>query len=140
MNNETAKREMVEKLTILLETTSKLKVRAQLRLRILKEYIYSQLLFELKTYEVPLTWIDETLDALCTRYTRDWLETPISSCVREVLRLPINKLGFNIPSLKDVAEKIRLVKRNTLRHSPSPATRQLWKDTSLRNINIDEKS
>jgi len=64
---------------------------------------------------------------------------PISSCVREFLRLPSNKLGLGIPSLKDIAEKMRVLKRNTLRHSPNEDIRQLWSESTTRFVNADTR-
>ena len=61
MDNAEVKSQTVEKLKHLLITTSNLKVSALLKLKILATYIHSQLLFKLKTYELPITWMPYAL-------------------------------------------------------------------------------
>ena len=93
-----AKEFITNKLKALLAETNKLKVRPQTKHKILKLYIHSQLVFYPKAYDLPTTWIENALDALFLQYVRDWLETPISSCVSEMKRLPVNRTGLGIPS------------------------------------------
>ena len=66
MKNKSAKTSIVHKLTGLLEITSSLKIKPQLKLKILKHYLYSQLSFELCLYDFSETWISQQLDNLCT--------------------------------------------------------------------------
>ena len=77
-----------QKVLTLLRITNGLKVKAQTKLKILSRYIHGQVLFEIKLYDFPVTWVEQSLDALCIRYVRDWLEMPISACIRETLTLP----------------------------------------------------
>ena len=77
-----------EKLKHMLNVTAKLKISVQLKLRILSKYIQSQMLHDLKLYDFTQTWVEQTLDAMCIRFIREWLELPISACVSEILTLP----------------------------------------------------
>jgi hypothetical protein len=139
MDNKSAKLQLTNKLSSLLTSTSRLTVRPQCKLKILKLYIYAQIQYEFKIYDVSLTWISETLDSLCTRHIRDWLEMPISSCVQEVQRLPAKMMGLGVPTLKDVAEKMRLLKRHALRKSPNADIQQLWSESTTHHVNTDAR-
>ena len=64
------------------------------------------MVFYFKAFDLPSTWIENAVDALCVQHVRDWLETPISSFVSEFQRLPVDRTGLGIPSFKEVVEKI----------------------------------
>ena len=138
MKNKTAKVSTQEKLETLLSITSKLKIKAQTKLKILKLYIHSQLQFELKQYNFGATWIDANLDALCTRHIRIWLDMPISTCIKEMMTLPKQLGGLNIPTLKITAEKLWLHKRYSLKSSAHSVMNQIWADTSSKHVPLDE--
>ena len=57
MKNESTKSALQSKLSDMLKITTDLEVGAQLKLKILKYYIPSQLSFILKIYDIPYTWI-----------------------------------------------------------------------------------
>src|SRR6218665_1849215 len=76
--------------------------------------------------------------ASCTRHVRSWLDMPISACIKEVMALPAEKRGLNIPSFKDTSEKLLLHKRHSLKTSDHPLMNQLWSETSTKNIPSDE--
>lgn len=71
------------------------------------------------------------------RVIRDWIEAPISSCVKEWLITPSKKCGLGIPSFQHRAERLILQKRNSLKHSKSENIRDLWADTCSSNIVTD---
>ena len=62
---------------------------------------------------------------------------PISTCIKEVLTLPKNRGGFGIPTTLHLYKKLSLVKRSALRSSARPEIRQVWTDTSAKNIATD---
>ena len=75
----------------LLTITNDLEIRVQTKLKILslyKVYIHSQIMFDIKLYDFPATWVEQKLDALCIRHMRVWLEMPVSKCVSERDRIP----------------------------------------------------
>ena len=82
LNHDYVKKELIDKLTKLLKITNTLKVKTQTKLKIVAQYIPSQLTFELRIYPLPLAWISDNLDALTMRYVRHWLETPVSSWLK----------------------------------------------------------
>ena len=125
------------KLTRLLNITSSLKVKASLKLKILSRYILSQLTFELKTYDLPLTWVDQSMDAKCTDHIRSWLELPVSACVSEALRLPPNRTGVGLVTFKHLAMKMRLDRRNSLRTSRREVMRRIWEESRTLNVKAD---
>ena len=79
--HDSAKSALEEKINELLKITSNMKIRVKTKLKILSLYIHSQILFDIKLYDFPVTWVEQKLDALCIKYMRDWLEMPISACV-----------------------------------------------------------
>ena len=72
------------------------------------------------------------------QYVRDWLETPISSCVSEFQMLPVNRTGLAIPSFEEVAEKISLKKTHTMKNGQSSVAQQIWSETSSKHVATDE--
>ena len=81
-----------------MEITSNLKIKAQLKLKILKSYIYTQLSFDLKIYEF---WVEQNLDSICIRHIRKWLDMPINSCISEMSVLPKHMTGLDLPTIID---------------------------------------
>ena len=137
MNNDAAKHALCKKFNSLLEITSSLKIKTQLKLKILHHYIYSQITHELKMYPLGETWIDQNLDSILMKHVRSWLRMPISTCMKEVLTLPKNRGGFGIPTTLHLYKKLSLVKRSALKNSSRPEIRQVWTDTSAKNIATD---
>ena len=64
MKNESVKLNLHSKLNDLLEKTTDMNVCPQLKLKFLQYYIPSQLLFTLKIYDIPYTWISNSPDSL----------------------------------------------------------------------------
>ena len=137
MKGELEKKDIVTKLTNLLKIITELKIRSQTKLKIFDRYVTSQLSFSLRICNFTATWISETLDPLCIKSIRLWIEAPISSCVAEWLITPTNKCGMSIPSLKNRFERLNLSKRAALKSSPNENIRYLWADSSNRNVNSD---
>ena len=137
MKNKSAKTSIVHKLTGLLEITSSLKIKPQLKLKILKHYIYSQLSFELRLYDFSETWISQQLDNLCTNRIREWTEMPISGCVKEITSLPKELTGLGIPSLLSTHQKLWLGKRSTLKNSHHSPIQQIWNDSKGKHSKAD---
>ena len=59
--SEAIKTDIEQKLKKLLTFTNSLKIKAQTKIKILSLYIHSQMLFEIKLYDLPLTWIEQKL-------------------------------------------------------------------------------
>ena len=121
----------------MLSVTTNIKTKVQIKIKIVKQYVLSQICFELKTYNFGSTWIDQNLDSLVVKYVRDWLEMPISGCVKEMMTLPVSKGGLAIPLLKNVSDQMWLQKRNALKLSTHPDINQIWSDTSSKHILTD---
>ena len=62
---------------------------------------------------------------------------PISTCVKEILALPKNRGGFDIPSQKSTAQKLRLTQRYSLKFNKSEDIQSIWNATSSKNTNLD---
>ena len=82
--SESMKSTLQQTLATLLSITSALRIKAQLKLKLPSRYIPAQILFDIKLYDLPLTWVEQNLDALSVRCMRSWLEMPVSACVSEV--------------------------------------------------------
>ena len=132
-----AKDEIQSKVENLLKITSSLNIKPQSKIKILSRFIPTQLSFYFKIYNLSFTWISDTLDSICTKHARDWLEAPINSCIKEWLASPIKYCGLAIPSLKSLAENLKLTKRNSLKFSKHACIREMWAETTNHNINTD---
>ena len=137
MNNGVAKTKICEKLNSLLRITSSLHVSSQLKLQIMNRFIRTQLSFELRLYNFGRTWISQNLDSLCYQNIRNWLELPISCCVKEITTLPKSKCGLGIPSFSDDFERLWLKKRHSLQKNTQPEMRLLWKESSHSHVETD---
>ena len=80
---------------------------------------------------------DERSRTLCIRYIRDWLELPVSACVKETLQLPFNRGGAGLTTFHHLAEKMQLVKRHALRTSQNDDMRQVYTDSSSHHVMSD---
>jgi hypothetical protein len=83
----------------MLQITDNLQITARLKLKILSKYIHNQILFELKTYNFSISWIEQSLDALCFRFVRKWKQLPISACLKELYALERQRGGMNFSTI-----------------------------------------
>ena len=137
LKNEQAKKVVKEKLLKLIKIASLLRIQVQMKLKILKTYIHSQLSFELRMYNFGSTWIEENLDMETNNRVRDWLGMPTSGCISEMLALPKHKCGLGIPSFLDVAERLWLRKRFSFKNSNQRVLRQMWSESSKDHVRMD---
>ena len=115
MKKKEAKEQLLTRLRKLLKITSDLPIRPQLKLNILKRYIYSNLIDDLKKYAFGATWIRQNMDSECCSHVRDWLGLPPSACLKEVLTISKSKCGFGIPSIEETSEKLKIKGRFRLK-------------------------
>ena len=134
MNDHLAKSNLIDKLNFLLLTTSNLKVKPQTKIKIYSQYIPSQINFELRTYNFSGTWICEQLDSMGIKFVREWVEAPISSCIKEWLATPKNMGGMGIPSFKSRSERLSLSKRHSLKTSSNKDINMLWGETAAKHV------
>ena len=137
MKNKEAKDRLLNRLRQLLKITSDLPIRPQFKLNILRKYIYSNLVDDLKKYSFGATWIRQNLDSECYSHVRSWLGLPISACLKEMLAISKLKCGFGIPSIEQISEKLKLKKRYRLKNSNNPELHLIWQDTTHLNADID---
>src|SRR6267154_4008003 len=121
---------------ILVKITS-LKIRSQTKLKIFSMYVPSQFNFELKIYKFTDAFLSGTVDRLCTKHIREWLEFPPSSCVTEWVSSPINFCGLGILTFAQRAARMTLTRRHLLRTSKNPSVRDLWEVSKSPNIKAD---
>ena len=137
MKNTAIKTTLRDQLKRLLEITSNLDIKPQQKLKILRNYIPTQFKFPLRIYDISYTWIELNLDTQISNAVRDWIELPISSCVSEILSLPTNQGGLGIPSMKEIAESLRMNQRHKQHSSNNPESVAIWKTTSAKNTTVD---
>ena len=138
MNLNKAKDNLKDKLTSLLNTVSALKIKPQLKIKMLKLGIYPKLTFDLKVYRFPQSWITQELDSLIQRAIRNWLELPISTCLQEMCSLPYSHAGLNIQSLNTITKSLALTKRFGLVNSPNQEIRDVWQVSKNKYVITDE--
>ena len=137
MDNELIKNDLTQKISSILRTTSSLKATVNCKLKILRSYLPSQVNFDLQIYDLSPCWVTSHIDAMIVNTVRDWLRMPVSSCVAEVLFLPLAKGGLGVPSLRQSMEKLRMLVRCHLKYHPSSALRDIWSLTSAQNVPSD---
>src|SRR6266516_2353160 len=135
--NEVPKKEFLTKLEKILVKISSLKVRCQTKLKIFSRYVPSQFNFELKIYNFTDAFLSGTIDRLCTKHLREWLEFSPSSCVTEWASSPITFCGLGIPTFAQRAARLKLTRRHLLRSSKNASIRELWEVTNHPNILAD---
>ena len=91
-----------------LKHISDLKIKSQLKLKILKLYVPAQISFDLKIYDIPISWLTSNLDNLIVNSVNSWLALPVSACTRVILELPKHKGGQDVQLPSSTAEKLRL--------------------------------
>lgn len=126
-----------ENLETMLKAISNLCIKAQLKIKILHLIAFPKLSFTLKSYNFPATWITQELDSVVRKYVRFWMELPISANIDNLL-LPYAKGGINLSSIKNYSDALQLSKRYNLKNSRNFEINCLFKETSHRNISIDE--
>ena len=136
IDNAEVKTQLVSRLSKFLEIISNLNIKVQLKLKILKSYVPSQLNFDLRIYDLSYTWIGQNLDAIIINTVINWIELSNGS---KLFQLPTNQGGYGIPSLKMTAQKLRLSLRNVLKHNDSTDLRNIWKLSSRNNIPLDSQ-
>jgi hypothetical protein len=129
-NHEKVRSDLITKLDGLLKTTSAMKIKPQTKIKIMTLYIQGQLLFDLRLYNFPITWIDSHLDSLCTKYLREWLEMPISACIRESANIRKKECGLGVDTIHHLSKKMNLLKRNSLKNSSSEDVVEIWCSTA----------
>src|ERR1043165_9030993 len=139
MNKDNAEINLTAKLKDLLSKITNLLLKPQTKIKLLKMVIYPKLSFELKIYDFLYTWIANEMDSLVHYHIRKWVQLSVSSCITEIVRLPTNKCGLNIQSLKEYAESLRATARHSLKNSNDSDIKQLWRETASRNINTDAR-
>jgi hypothetical protein len=139
MNNNITKLNLVTKLSSLLNTLSRQRCSVYTKLKILKLYIPSQFSFDLRINDLSSTWIEQNLDSLICNSVREWLNMPVSSCVAEVLHLPLKQGGLGISSLKDLNQTLQLKVRSYLKSNSNTSMRELWQLTSAKHIESDSR-
>ncbi len=137
LNNVIAKENIKNKLRDLLKTTDNLKICSQQKLKILRIFVPSHMKYDLRSYDISLTWIAENLDTMIVNAVREWLSLPINTCVSEVMSLPFSKGGYNIKSLRFSAEKMRINLRNYLKNNKNDEVRTLKNESSTKFIQED---
>ena len=137
MDNSLAKDKLFTKLKFLLKTTSDLKIRAQLKIKILLRYIHSQIINDLKLYDIKSTWIRQNLDKECYMYIRNWLQMPISASIKDLSSISTAKCGLGLPSFADLHEKLWLKKRYKMKFGAQPEFEAIWSETKDHHVGLD---
>lgn len=78
------------------------------------------------------------MDASCIRHVRYGLDMPTSSCISEVITLPVEKCGLNMLVQEYFRKKLWLQKWHSLKASAHQLMNHLWSETFSKNILSDE--
>ena len=107
------------------------------KIRVVQTYVYSKLRWRFSIYPLTVTWIQQNLDSVVSRYLRKWLHIPISGNVSH-LQFPKSKLGVDFCSMADIYQQCQMSVRRVLRGSTNADIQHLYAVTSSKNVNINE--
>ena len=88
-------------------------------------------------YNFTATWVEQALDSMCIPHIKQWLEMPISACLKETIVLPKNNRGLGLDSIKHLSEKMTMICRHTLSSSVNDDVHELWLDSRSQHVPID---
>jgi hypothetical protein len=137
MDNQNIKSSLKQRVSEIAKLIASLKINVHLKLKILRFYLPSQISFQLRHYDLSVTWIENNLDSLIVNSVRDWLSMPVSTCVAEILSLPLSMGGLGIQSMKELYERNKLSVRSLFKSHPDPAMREMWSLSSKHHVNLD---
>ena len=95
------------------------------KLSIVQSYVYSKYRWIFSIYNLTETWIVQNIDSLLGKYVRKWLQLPVSSNI-EHLALPLQKLGLNYISAKQLYVKSKLSVREILNRSKNEEIKRFY--------------
>ena len=102
------------------------------KIRVVQTYVYSKLRRRFSIYPLTVTWIQQKLDSVVSRYLRKWLHIPISGNVSH-LQFPKSKLGVDFCSMADIYQQCQMSVRRVLRWSTNADIQHLYAVLDLKN-------
>ena len=137
MDNKDHKETLKSSLQSMLRTVDSLHVHPRNKLLLYHRYILSKISWHFTVTDLGKTWISENLDNIVSKFTRQWLELPISATLSSII-LSSKKFGlaFQLPSVK--FQQCQTVLRSSLKSSKDESIVKLWKNTNCgTNIQYD---
>ena len=129
MNNENHMSEVVDLLNDLMQKIDILPCHPQNKVLIYHRFVLSKISWHLTIADLSRTWVVQNLDIAVSKYTRQWLELPISATL-STLVLKKSKYGINLVLLSTTFTQCQTVIRNALKSSPNLDIKSLWAATS----------
>ena len=137
MNFEEIKSELINEINDYLSKIDLFTMKPFSKIRVVQTYVYSKLRWRFSIYPLTVTWIQQNLDSVVSRYLRKWLHIPISGNVSH-LQFPKSKLGVDFCSMADIYQQCQMSVRRVLRGSTNADIQHLYAVTSSKNVNINE--
>ena len=96
-----------------------------------KMAICPRISWSLYTMEIPLTWIERTLEPLATRYLKKW--SNLSYCAApQILYLPTNNLGLSMPAISTMYKTLQTSRFTSFMCSQDNRVRRLVEHKAVR--------
>ena len=137
MNCEEIKSQLINEINDYLSKIDLFTMKPFSKIRVVQTYVYSKLRWRFSIYPLTVTWIQQNLDSVVSRYLRKWLHIPISGNISH-LQFPKSKLGVDFCSMADIYQQCQMSVRRVLRGSTNADIQHLYAVTSLKNVNINE--
>ena len=138
MDNQVNMTEALVLLSDLMKKIDDLSCHPKNELVIYHRYVLSKLSWHLTIADLSKTWVIQNLDNVIGRYTRHWLDLPISSTLSTLI-LQNSKYGINLILPYAKFNQCQTVIRNALNSSSNPHITSLWAATSNGpNIQYDQ--
>ena len=138
INNLQHMSDLLDITTTLMTKINDLPCHPKNKLLVYHRFLLSKISWNLTLADISKTWIVENLDSIVSKYTRQWLELPISATLSSRI---INKSKYGmslvLPSIKFVQCQTTI--RNALKSSLNQNIVNLWNETSHHtNIQYDQ--
>ena len=139
-NDESTKVNLQTRLKSLLDKTSSLDISPQMKLKVLRLYIPSQISFDLRIYNLSYTWDCSTSghsDHQCRQRLVRNAKEQWNTCTKEILEFPRNSGGHGMSLPSTMVMKLRLSLRFNLRNNVNEDLKTIWQKTFSDEPQID---
>ena len=72
-----------------------------------QRYVLSKISWHVTVADLPITWVNQILDNIASKFIRWWLEIPTAGTLN-IIRQSKNKFGFGIILISDVLPNVTL--------------------------------
>ena len=138
MDNIDCMSEVLQLVTDLMSKLDEIPCHPKNKLLLYRRFVLSKLSWHFTIADLGKTWIAENIDNLVSKYSRQWVELPIST-THSTLVLSTSNYGISLVLPSTKVAQCQVVFGNALKSSPNSGTHSLWSRTRYGcNIQYDQ--